>query len=86
MISIELISNQSSPADSFVVTRPSELIPGENLSEPESPTCCFYIDRLVQEIDSPEVKGIVRTVFQDLLRLLECVSLIEDYLPFAFAV
>lgn len=79
MISTKLISNQSTPADSGVITRHLQLVPVANLSAPEPPTCRFHIDRVVQQIDSPEVKQIVETVFQDLLRLLECLDLIENY-------
>ncbi|MGI9068630.1 MAG: hypothetical protein ACR2HX_19785 [Pyrinomonadaceae bacterium] len=79
MISTKLISNQSTPADSGVITRHLELAPVANLSAPEPATCRSHIDRVVQQIDSPEVKQIVETVFQDLLRLLECLDLIENY-------
>src|ERR1700674_2623927 len=80
MISTKLTSSQSTSANSFVVTRHSEPGPVANISAPEPSTCRFYIDRLVHQIDPPEVKGIVGTVFQDLLRLLECVGLIENHL------
>jgi len=80
MISTKLISSQAIAANSFVITRLSEPGPLANISSPEPLSCRFYIDRLVQLIDPPEVKGIVGTVFQDLLRLLECVSLIENHL------
>ena len=80
MISTKLTSSQPTSANSFVVTRHSEPGPVANISAPEPSTCRFYIDRLVQLIDPPEVKGIVGTVFQDLLRLLECVGLIENHL------
>ena len=80
MISTKLISSQSIPANSFVITRHSEPGPVANTSSPEPLSCRFYIDRLVQLIDPPEVKGIVVTVFQDLFRLLECLSLIENHL------
>jgi hypothetical protein len=80
MISINFISNQSSPANSFVITPHLKRGPVANLSAPEPPTCRFHINRLVQQIDSPELKGLIGTVFQDLLRLLECVGLVENYL------
>ena len=38
------------------------------------------MDRVVREIESPEVRKIVDTVFKDLLRLLECLGLIESHL------
>lgn len=81
MISIKDISSQSSAGDSFgFITRRSEQLPTANLSAPEPPTCRFHINRLVQQIDSPELKGLIGAVFQDLLRLLECVGLVENYL------
>jgi len=80
MISTKLISNQSTPADSFVITPHLERGPVANLSAPEPPTFRFHLHRLVQQIDSPELKGLIGLVFQDLLRLLECVELVENYL------
>ncbi len=38
------------------------------------------LSRVVDEIDNPQVKAIVGRVFEDLLRLLECLSLIESHL------
>lgn len=75
-----LISNQTTPANSFVNTRHLEPGPVTTLSEPQPPTCRFQIEQLVRQIDSPELKGLIGVVFQDLLRLLECVGLIENYL------
>jgi hypothetical protein len=79
MISTKLIPDQP-PADSFVMTRHLELGLVTNLSTPVSLTCRFQIDRLIQQISSPDVKQIVGSVFQDLLRQLECLSLVENYL------
>ncbi len=42
--------------------------------------CQARIHRVVCEIDSPAVKDVVGVVFKDLLRLLECLSLIESHL------
>jgi hypothetical protein len=80
MISTKLISSQSIPVNPLVMIRHAE--PGKvaDTSSLEPLTCRFYIDRVVQLVDPPEVKGIVVTVFQDLLRLLECLSLIENHL------
>ncbi|HYJ88581.1 MAG TPA: hypothetical protein VEW46_21115 [Pyrinomonadaceae bacterium] len=49
-------------------------------SEPEPGTCAWYLERIVVQIDSAEVKETVQVVFADLLRLLECLSLIEAHL------
>jgi hypothetical protein len=47
---------------------------------PDHTSCRLQIDRAVEQIESPEVRAIVGAVFQDLLRLLECLSLIESHL------
>jgi hypothetical protein len=46
----------------------------------EYSTCRSHVDQLVQEIESAPVREIIGIVFRDLLRLLECLSLIESYL------
>ena len=48
-------------------------------------TCSYIVDHMVKEISSPTVREIVGTVFEDLLRLLECLSLIETRLRHADA-
>jgi hypothetical protein len=50
-----------------------------NLNVPET-TCGNHANQVVEEISSPAVREIVGTVFEDLLRLLECLSLIEIHL------
>src|SRR5687768_7161431 len=80
MISTKLISNHPTTSNPFVPGRHLGLGLVANLSAPEPPTCRFHINRVVQQIDSPELKGLIGVVFQDLLRLLECVGLIENYL------
>ena len=47
---------------------------------PDQISCRLQINRAVQRIEPPVVRGIVDNVFQDLLRLLECLSLIERHL------
>jgi hypothetical protein len=42
--------------------------------------CRWHLDRVTDQINCPETKAIVRTVFQDMLRLLECLDLIEGHL------
>ena len=80
MILSSLISNQSTTAGSFVVTR--KRYDGSLLdpTKPETNSCISELDRMVREIDSPEVREIIGTVLQDLLRLLECLTLIENHL------
>ena len=43
-------------------------------------TCRPLIEDVTREIESPAVREIISSVFDDLLRLLECLSLIEDHL------
>jgi hypothetical protein len=76
------ISNQSA-TDSFAfVDRSSELAHPAKFSEGGPRIYHIHINRLVQQIvsDSPELGVLVGTVFQDLLRLLECVELVENHL------
>ena len=49
-------------------------------SDPEPGTCAWYLERIVNQIDSAEVKETVQVVFADLLRLLECLGMIEAHL------
>ena len=43
-------------------------------------SCRIEIDRVVREIESPDIREVVGLVFRDLLRLLECLTLVERYL------
>jgi hypothetical protein len=80
MISIKDISNRSSAPDSFgFIARRLELVPTSD-RVPAPSSCSFHINRLVEQIDSPELKGLIGVVFQDLVRLLECVGLVENHL------
>jgi len=54
--------------------------PRLGLETARSRDCRFLIDCLVRGIESPAVKELVRVVFDDLLRLLECLELIERHL------
>ena len=76
MILSTLISNGLTPTVRFAVDPAS----GHRLRTPDHTSCSFEIDRVVHEIESAEVREIVDTVFKDLLRLLECLSLIESHL------
>jgi hypothetical protein len=81
MISTNDNSDQSTAADSFgFVDRSSELINPAKFEEAAPAIYHIHINRLVQQIDSPELRTLVGAVFQDLLRLLECVQLLENYL------
>jgi hypothetical protein len=80
MILSTLISKQSSATDSFAVTRQRYHGSLVDLTKPNANSCLFELDRVVREIELPEVREIVGTVFQDLFRLLECLTLIENHL------
>jgi hypothetical protein len=80
MILSTLISNQSTATDSFAVTRQRYRGSLVDSTKPKADSCLFELDRVVREIESTEVREIVGTVFQDLLRLLECLTLIEGHL------
>lgn len=66
-----IIDNRSAAATPSVRWMPSE---------PEAATCAWHLKRIVSQIESAEVKETVQVVFADLLRLLECLSLIEAHL------
>jgi hypothetical protein len=72
-------SNQSPPADSIVGANPAVQDPSGRAT-PDQTSCRFQINRVVSEIESPPERQLVDAVFQDLLRLLECLSLIESHL------
>ena len=80
MILSTLISNELSATGNLAADAALEgrAVAGLRTSDPAS--CRFQIHRLVHEIESPEVREIVDRVFKDLLRLLECLSLIESHL------
>ncbi len=42
--------------------------------------CRLYLERVVGQIDSARVRRVVGAVFQDLTRLLECLTIIEGHL------
>jgi hypothetical protein len=42
--------------------------------------CRVEIDRVMRKIESPDIREVVGVVFRDLLRLLECLTLVERYL------
>jgi hypothetical protein len=47
---------------------------------PDLHSCRYQIEQVVRAIESPEVREIVETVFNSLLRLLECLTFSERYL------
>lgn len=79
MTQLNLISDRSSPAEPLVARQPQKDSP-VRLVTPEHMSRHQEIDRVVRQIKSPGVREIIGTVFQNLLRLLECLDLIEGHL------
>jgi hypothetical protein len=80
MNSTKPISDQSLPAEPAFAEAQAELAPVGNLVGLKPSACRVQIDRLVRKIESSSVREIVGNVFQDLLRLLECLDLTESHL------
>jgi hypothetical protein len=80
MILSTLISNQSTPTESFVGAHPTAEDSLARQAAPDHTSCRLQIDRVVNQIESPPERQLIGVVFQDLLRLLECLSLIESHL------
>lgn len=79
MILPKTTTNQTSPAG-LIGTRNPDLTAPASETTPELNTRRSQIERVIQQIQTPEVREIVSVVFQDLLRLLECLQLIEGHL------
>lgn len=80
MILPTLISNQSAPTDSLVGAHLTTQHPLVSQAKPDHTSCRFQIDRVVNQIESPQERQLIGAVFQDMLRLLECLSMIESHL------
>lgn len=80
MILSTLISNQATPAESFAGAHSTADDPLVREAAPDHTSCRLQIDRVVNQIESPPERQLIGVVFQDLLRLLECLSLIESHL------
>jgi hypothetical protein len=74
-----LISDHSS-ATALLVAPAQQKTSSVRMVTSEHATRQQEIDRVVRQIKSADVRDIVGTVFQDLLRLLECLDLIEGHL------
>ena len=61
--------------DSVIVQQPATELQVASVME-----CRNYLDELIENIDNSRIRRIVGAVFQDLLRLLECLSIIEGHL------
>ncbi len=66
-------------AESVLVSGPSAL-PSRSSRAGHTGDCRWQLEVVADQISCPEVQAIVRTVFADLLRLLECLTLIERHL------
>jgi len=80
MILSTQISNPPAPAESSVALHPAAEEPVARQEIPDHTSCRLQIDRLVTQIGSLQERQLIGAVFQDLLRLLECLSLIESHL------
>jgi hypothetical protein len=69
-------SNQTTPARLPAASEPTRAL----ARVPNHTTCRFELHRVVGEIDVPPVRQVVKAVFNDLLRLLECLGVIEKHL------
>lgn len=47
---------------------------------PEGKTCRLQVDQVIRQIDCTPIRDLVGNVFQDLLRLLDCLSVVEGHL------
>lgn len=74
MTTTESISNRLSRTDIIGST------PGFAQVTPNANSCRFELTDLVRAIESPAIRDVVSVVFADLLRLLECLDLIEVHL------
>jgi hypothetical protein len=74
------VSGQSWLPPSFSGAAGNESVPNWTAPEPEHGTCGWQLKHVIEGIESGEVKELVRVVFQDILRLLECLGLIESHL------
>src|SRR3979411_2024340 len=81
MILPTLNLNQLTPTKSFAGANPAVRVPAAGSVAPDHTSCRLQIGRVVSEIESHQERQLVDAIFQDLLRLLECLSLIESYLP-----
>lgn len=79
MILSTFISNRLTPAGSFTVESPEQQTPGGS-TVPDHASCRVELERVVRGIESHEVSEIIGSVFKDLLRLLESLSIIEKFL------
>jgi hypothetical protein len=74
------ISKETTSAGLFGGARQTDESTPVARAAPDHAACRKLIERVVQQIESSEVRDVVGTVFQDLLRLLECLGLIESHL------
>lgn len=80
MILSNQISNEITPKRPPGVDPAPGDRPLVSLKTPDHTSCYIAIARVVRNVESPEVREIVDVVFKDLLRLLECLGLIETHL------
>lgn len=77
MILSTSLSNQLTPTGSITVAPPDERT---SVCSHDNFSCRLQIARVVGRIESQDVRAVVDTIFNDLLRLLECLELSETHL------
>jgi hypothetical protein len=75
---LQTTSNPKTPSRPLEATEPNHATKPSQL--PDQTTCRFELLRVVCEIDSQPIRIVVDSVFNDLLRLLECLAIIENHL------
>lgn len=70
----------TSPSLAMVNSIDGDRIPPLNPHMASLTECRSYLENLVEGISGLRIRRVVGTVFQDLLRLLECLSIIEGHL------
>lgn len=71
-------SNQTAPPPPSAADDPAHAETAAHV--PNHTSSRFELQRVADEIDSLPVRQVVNSVFEDLLRLLECLSVIENHL------
>jgi hypothetical protein len=79
MILPTLNSNQLTPTRSFAGANPAVQVPSARQA-PDHTSCRLQIGSVVSQIESAQERQLIEAIFQDLLRLLECLSLTESHL------
>jgi hypothetical protein len=75
-----ILSTDSNPTEAAHPAHSERKFASTPAPSPTQTNCRFELDRVVGEIDSTRVRTVIDAVFSDLLRLLECLAIIERHL------